>query len=362
VRRPGDVDFSVRIVLDGSQAALWMEVVAGRRQVAALADGGCASRGIGRVAVAQVVVAGAGGLGSIYAGLLAAAGVDVVVLAHGAHGEMLRRDDLELHLPGGRSLRVRLRPGESAGAAVVLLTCRLFDTEDVLDRLQGRPEVAVSFQNGPAKNNALARRYGGDVVVRGASTVAAELVEPGVAESVGLGVTYLDVDPRGDVLADLLIAAGMRVERVEGTSAEWSKLAFVTSMMGLQAITRRFLHELMLSADGAALVRSICGEVAAVAAASGSRLADLPGMLPVRTIAEGDIGTAEKLLHDEGEKLVAAGATSRRTSLFRAAEAGKRTELDGILGELVRRGAEAGLSLPTVETQWRLARLSGVQA
>jgi 2-dehydropantoate 2-reductase len=299
-------------------------------------------------------------LGSVYAGLLAAADVDVAVLAHGAHGDALRRGDLELRLPGS-SERVRVRSVDAAEGSMLLLTCRLFDTEEVLERLRGRPEVAVSFQNGLAKNEPLARRYGWDVVVCGASTLAADLVEPGVVESVGLGVTYLDVDPRAEVLAEVLAAAGFRVERVDGQSAEWSKLAFAASMMGLQVLTRRFLHELMFAADSAALVRASCREVAAVAGACGAGLADLPGMMPVRTIADGDISTVEKLLQAEGEKLVTAGAKERRTSLFRAAEAGKRTELDGILGELVRRGRAAGLSLPTLETQWRLARLSGIK-
>lgn len=308
-----------------------------------------------------VYVAGAGGLGSIYAGMLAARGVDVTVLAHGDHERVLQRGLLELRLPGGTE-RVRVESDASAEGAILLLTCRLFDTEEVLDRVQGTPALAVSFQNGLAKNEALARRFGGDVVVRAASTVAAELLEPGTARSVSLGMTYLDVDPRADTLSDVLAAAGLPVQRVDGESAEWSKLALVASMMGLQTLTRRFLHELMLSANGAALIHSACREVASLAAESGGRLADLPGMLPVRTIADSETAVAETILRREGAKLVTAGATQRRTSLFRAAEADKRTELDGILGEVVRRGAAAGLTLTSIETQWRLALLSGIKA
>jgi 2-dehydropantoate 2-reductase len=311
--------------------------------------------------VDTILVAGAGGLGSIYAGLLAAAGADVAVLAHGAHDDALRRDRLELRLPTGTT-RAGVRAVDSAEAGILLLTCRLFDTDDVLDRVQGRPDVAVSFQNGLAKNDVLAQRFGSDVVVQSASTLAAELIEPGIAESVGFGATYLDVDPRGDPLADLLAAAGLSVQRVDGETAEWSKLAMVASIMGLQALTRLFLHELLMSSDGAALVQSICREVAAIAAVSGACLADLPGMMPVRTLADSDLAVAEKVLHEQGEKLIETGATARRTSLFRAAQAGKRTELDGILGELVRRGAAAELSLCALETQWRLARLSGIKA
>jgi choline dehydrogenase-like flavoprotein len=51
--------------------------------------------------VPQIVVAGAGGLGSIYGGMLALAGHDVVLLAHGDHETALDRGELEIRLPDG---------------------------------------------------------------------------------------------------------------------------------------------------------------------------------------------------------------------------------------------------------------------
>src|SRR5690242_15643933 len=97
--------------------------------------------------IEPVVVAGAGGLGPIYGGMLALAGHDVVLLAHGKHEEALRSGELELRLPDGER-RVSVRVADRAAGKTVILASRLFDTEAVLDRIDGQPELAISLQNG----------------------------------------------------------------------------------------------------------------------------------------------------------------------------------------------------------------------
>ena len=139
--------------------------------------------------VPQIVVAGAGGLGSIYGGMLALAGHDVVLLARGDHETALGRGELEIRLPDG-TRRVSVRVSGRAAGGTVILTSRLFDSDDVLDRVDGRPALAISLQNGLGKNDALIRRFGAERVVPAVSTLAAELVSPGVVESVDLGRTW----------------------------------------------------------------------------------------------------------------------------------------------------------------------------
>jgi 2-dehydropantoate 2-reductase len=309
----------------------------------------------------SVVIAGAGALGSVYGGLLAAAGVEVVMLAHGRHEEALRRGELEIRLPE-RTNRIRVRVADRAHGDALIVTSRLFDSEDALDRVDGAPVLAISLQNGLRKNEALVQRFGAVCVAPAASMLAAEMVAPGVVESVSLGRTLVESGhPGAEELVRLLDGAGIPAELVDdGDSAEWSKLALVAAMMGLQATTRRFLHELLLSADGARLFARIFAEVDALADAEGVTIGDWPGMLPVRTLVDSGPDDAAALLRLQGEKMLAQGATTRRSSLLQAAEAGRRTELDGIHGELVRRGEALGVALPTVEACLRLARLSGV--
>lgn len=309
----------------------------------------------------SVVIAGAGALGSVYGGLLAVAGVEVVMLAHGRHEEALRSGELEVRLPE-RTHRVRIRVADRAHGDALIVTSRLFDTDPVLDRVDGAPMLAISLQNGLRKNEALVRRFGVESVSPAASMLAAEMVAPGVVESVSLGRTLIGSGrPGAEDLVRLLDGAGIPAELVDdGSSIEWSKLAQVAAMMGVQATTRRFLHELMLSNDGANLFVRIFAEVAALADAENVSIGDWPGMLPVLTLVNIGSDEAVGLLHRQGEQMLAQGATTRRTSLLQAADAGRRTELDGIHGELVRRGAALGVPLPTVEACLRLARLSGV--
>jgi ketopantoate reductase len=118
---------------------------------------------------------------------------------------------------------------------------------------------------------------------------------------------------------------------------------------------------LLLAEDGAVLFTCLFREVAALAAAEGASLGDWPGLLPVRTLSEIPVEEAVARLRAVGEQMLSQGLTRRRSSLLRAAEAGQRTELDGIHGELIRRGEAAGVALPTVEAVLRLARLLGVQ-
>src|SRR5207237_9001313 len=127
--------------------------------------------------------------------------------------------------------------------------------------------------------------------------------------------------PGAEERVRVLDGAGIPAELVDdGGSAEWSKLALVAGMMGVQTVTRRFLHELMLSEDGALLFARSFAEVAALAETEGSSIGDWPGMLPVKTLAESPPEEATALLRKAGEQLLAQGATTRRTSMLRAAE------------------------------------------
>lgn len=139
--------------------------------------------------IEPIVVAGAGALGSVYGGMLAVAGHDVVLLAYGEHETALGRGKLEIRLPDG-TCRVSVRVSERAAGGTVILTSRLFDSDAVLDRVEGRPALAISLQNGLGKNDALIRRFGAERVAPAVSTLAAELISAGVVESVDLGRTW----------------------------------------------------------------------------------------------------------------------------------------------------------------------------
>ncbi len=129
-----------------------------------------------------MVVLGAGAVGAGIGGLLWEAGVDVLLVARGAHGRALQERGLDLRLPGGaRRLRVpvggveEVRPGD-----LVLLATMGHDTVAAVERLP--PEVpVVSVQNGIAPLEALGDRP----VIAAMLYVPAERRAPGVVVLAG---------------------------------------------------------------------------------------------------------------------------------------------------------------------------------
>ena len=309
----------------------------------------------------RIVVAGAGALGSVVGGLLARAGEDVVLLAHGPHAAALRRAPLELGLPG-ETVHVPVEAAEEADADVVILTAKRFDSAAALARVRGDAELAVSLQNGLGKNAELVERFGAGAVVGAMTTIPARLVEPGAVASHSPGVIHLGDDTAAAVaLAASLRAAGIAtVSTPDATAAEWSKLAQVAATMIVQALTALPLHELFGRREAASLLRRLFEEVGAVAAAEGSRLADLEGLPPVAALATAGEEEAIALLADRAAALVRSGALDLRTSMQASIDTGRRTELETIHGELVRHAHGVGVPVPALETCYRLAVLRGL--
>lgn len=310
----------------------------------------------------RVAIAGAGALGSVLGGLLAQAGTDVCLLAHGAHDAALRRGPLELRLPD-QTLRVDVERASTANADVVVLTAKRFDSDAALDRIAGVPALALSLQNGVEKNRELVVRFGPQTVASAATTIGAALVRPGVVEVSGLGAVYLENRSRAAAdFARSLRDAGLDTRLVDngsGTDVEWSKLAHVASVMAVQSIARRPLHELFGRRESALLIRTLIAEIGAVAVGYGSKLDDLETLLPVATLATVTDDEAATILERRAAALVERGATNLRTSMLHSIEEGRRTELDGIHGALIRWAHARGVEVPALRTCYRLLRLSG---
>jgi 2-dehydropantoate 2-reductase len=311
----------------------------------------------------RVVIAGAGALGSLYAALLVENGADVAILAHGAHARAVGRRGIELRLPGGDVRRVHVRLDDEAAGDIVLLTSKAFSSGDVLSRIRGEPLLAVSFQNGPTKNDALVARFGPRPVAGAVSMAAAEILEPGVVMCSTVGTTYLDEGTAGTrgaaaELAGLLERAGFPVHLTdEIESVEWSKLAAVCGLMAVQLASDRFVHEILRERDSAVVMKALATEVAGIARRRGTRVRDWPGLLPAAAMSEGSVEEVADMLRATAARLEAGGATAYRTSLLQDSAAGRPTELDLIHGETLRIAVEEGVATPVLETCYRLCRL-----
>ena len=163
----------------------------------------------------RYVVVGAGAVGGTVGGRLYDAGHDVVLVARGAHADVMRREGLRLALPE-RVLTVRAPVATAVGEVafgaddVVLLATKTQDTGAVLDDLATlRPEVPVAcIQNGVANERMALQRFSdvyGVVVM-----LPAVLLEPGRIDAQGhpfSGLLDLGRAPAGiDDLAEQIAA------------------------------------------------------------------------------------------------------------------------------------------------------------
>lgn len=185
----------------------------------------------------RVVFLGAGAIGAGVGGLLWASGVDVLLVARGAHGRALAADGLDLRLPGGgRHLRVPVgRVEDVRSDDLVVLSTMGHDTTAAVATLP--PDVVlVSFQNGLAPLEELADRP----VIAGMLYVPAERRAPGVIVLAGAphpGAIFLGRWPSGLLgpevwFAEVLRAAGFRAE-VSADIAPWIRAKALTNLGGI---------------------------------------------------------------------------------------------------------------------------------
>jgi 2-dehydropantoate 2-reductase len=312
----------------------------------------------------RVLVVGAGALGTCYATLLAAAGARVSVLVRPQHrdayGDTFRLSGLRDALAPVRPVTSGTEVGETD---YLLLTTKAGDTDSALAALDGvEPGTVLSLQNGLAKNDALARRFGAERVLGAACAVGAALVEPGharVTMNVATWVGELQGGPTERVvrLVSALRAAGLPAWSVPDASAvEWYKLCFLVPGALVTALSRRTYAEMCLHPDLAGLWVRLMRETFSVPRALGIRITtppaspwraaewlDQPDDVALAGLRE--IGLRQRA---DGERL--------RPSLMQDVLAARRTEAQEVIGPLVERARSLDVPVPATETCYRLVR------
>ncbi len=315
---------------------------------------GARERGAGPIGILggvtrRYVVFGAGAIGGVMAVLLDRAGLEVAVIARGAHLAAIRERGLTLRTPEADT-RVRVPAARSAGEIrwrdddVALLAVKSQDTDGAIHDLAAAAPpslVVVCAQNGVANERAALRRFEntlGMLVICPATHLAPGVVEaesvpcPGImdvgrfpegvdpgAEEVAAALRAATFDSRAvpDVMrwkyAKLLSNLGNAVEAVCGAQAENGELG---------EVVRR---------EGKAVLRA-AGIARASPAEDAARRGDLISIRPI-----------------EGRRRI---GSSSWQSLARAAGS---IEADYLNGEIVLLGRLHGVPAPANELIQRLA-------
>lgn len=307
----------------------------------------------------RVLILGAGAVGGLLGGTLAAGGADVILVARGARGRELAARGLRLER-GGETRRFELPVAEALAPAAtrgpfdaVLLTLRGMDLEAAGEEIAEHlpPCRLVVMLNGVGHEAALAARLPRHAVCSGALTAACWEREPAWIQAGAKGGLGLECRP-GDACDNSDLAAVFRAGGLSarchrsGASVKWSKLLLnllgsaTTAILGwppARVFADRRLFRLELAAWREAMRVMRAMGVAPVA---------LPGY-PVPLYVGLARGLPAALLQPLLGPRLAGGRGDRlpgpATDLARGRS---RTECEWLGGAVARAGAGVGLAAP----------------
>lgn len=294
--------------------------------------------------MAEILIAGAGALGSLFGGLLAEGGHTVTLFTHRRdHVEAIRQNGLQIvEDSGSRFVKVAATddPGDAPPPDIAIVLVKATATQAacrLLARVIHAGTTCISFQNGLGNEEIIAREWPDGHVLGGLTSMGATLEAPGLVRSYGTLPTI--VGERDGSMSERVrsLAALFSDCRLPTTAtdrfwhAKWQKLLMNVAMSGTSALTG-------LTIGGVARVPALAtvndravDEAAAIAGAEGVIL---------------DVQARRALL----DGIVRSGAARNKTSMRRDLEAGRQTEVEAIYGRMIDRARRAGIPVPTLET------------
>ncbi len=313
----------------------------------------------------KFVIIGAGALGTIIAGHLVRIGQDATLVARGNRANYLKQNGITITglVDFTVPCTVVEDPREVSEADVLIITVKTYDMAAALAGIDHIDVAsALSVQNGVLKNEQLAEVYGKEKVLGAAAFFSGELLSDGPVRFTLNSRFSIGEWPEGtsqrvkDIVA-VFEKAGIHSEaapRIQ--TVEWSKFISWIGFMALAVLTRVQTFKFLSDADTATVGIRMMREAAALAAALGIPLEDVPP-IPVKTIASRPEHEAVETLVQFGA-LIGKSAPAHRVSTLQDLEGGKRLEVEETLGYVVRKAAEKNVAVPTIETCYRL--ISGI--
>jgi len=298
----------------------------------------------------RIAIIGTGAMGSVYAGLLGDAGLDVTAIDTWAeHIDAIRRDGLRVSgASGERVVRVTATTDvrEAAPADLVIIATKANGVEAAAQaarEILRDDGVVLTIQNGLGSAEIVASIIGEERTMIGVvGGFGASIPQPGHAhhngwEFVRLGEYRGGTSARMGEIAGIWRQGGFKVLLFEDIhQLVWEKFICNVAFSGTCTLTGLTIGEVLDDADAFSVAAACATEAYAVARAKGIAI---------------DIDDPVAYVRAFGEKIPGA-----RPSMLLDHIAGKRCEIDVINGAVPRFGAEVGVPAPVNATLVALIR------
>jgi len=311
----------------------------------------------------RILIAGAGALGSVFGGFLRRAGDQVTLLGRAAHLETIARDGLRIDgLWGAHHVTGFTCVSDAAALRgpfdAILLPVKSPDTEAVARAVTphlAADGVVLSLQNGLGNVETIEaiagapRTLGARVIFGAALSAPGHAVVTVFADPTAIGSLDPPAHPQREAAARAwaarLDAAGVPAVYTDRLSALlWGKVFYSAALNPLGALLRVHYGALPERPTTRAIMDAVLDEAFAVAAADG---AGLPW-------------SNADAYRDEFYGRLVPSTYDHRSSMLQDLARGRRTEIDAISGEIVRRGRAHGVATPVNEAlTWLIHEVEG---
>ena len=277
----------------------------------------------------RILVVGAGAVGGYFGGRLLNAGRDVTFLVRPRRAAELAKLGLTIRSPVGdfhRPSPPTVLQDALAPFDLVVLSCKAFDLEGAMTsfaRAVGPATAILPLLNGMRHIDRLTERFGPERVLGGQCAISVALGPEGqiIHFNDWHALSFGELDgarsPRIEAIASELLNAGFDASIADNVRQEmWEKWVLIAAAAGMTCLMRASVRD-YVAAGAADLALGLLSECASIAAAQG-----FPLRAPALERARAAVTAPDSLL---------------KASMLRDIEAGKPTEGDQILGDLLRR-------------------------
>jgi 2-dehydropantoate 2-reductase len=294
--------------------------------------------------VTNVVVAGAGTIGSLLAAFLGRVADVSVLVRREEHAAALNRDGLRVSGRADFTVRVTAAtdPADLPAPELVIVASKGNDLEAVADRLHGEfgGATVMTIQNGLGAEEVVASRGGwpllSSVTFMSGTRHSDSHVEYILDTATWIG-PYRDTTP-GDArrVAELIATSGLKAEAFDDLRpAQWSKLIFNATVNGVAALTGLPHDHHFAEQPLGPFVHALVEEGKAAARAAGVELWEDPWEMNL-------LATQRGFKHSP--------------SMLEDVRAQRPTEVELINGSLVREAQRLGVAVPLHETLYALVK------
>ena len=285
----------------------------------------------------KVSIIGPGAMGCLYAARLARAGVDTTLVDYQTErASRLNSSGITVDSEEGTDAqKIKVVSSVPNGQDLIIVCVKSHSTNNLA--LNGRGAV-LTLQNGLGNIETLCSMIGSANLLVGVTTEASTHLAEGRVRYAASGVTRIGswTSCSTDVASQALAKAGFKVELTESPGqAVWEKVSVNAGINPITALLDIRNGQILDIPEARQLMRDLVVEAVKVACTEGYRFD--------RSLVE----VAEATCEETKDNI---------SSMLQDVRAHRRTEIDAISGEILRRAQQSALPTPRTRVVWQLLK------